>query len=244
MSNTFTYSWTSQSATEYLKWLEGIQEQNRHRRRCFAWIAALVFIAGLIEVLVVVLTNTHASGMLIALGTSLLSGFLMTDTCRGKLYCDLVGAVIKDFSSMSEFDIGRFEKNSTMLRNDEEEKNLLYCLRITSNLSKYKKIDVMVSRWKSAMEHGRPYFCISPRGKLTFDFLTQIYFFYIRRAFTDYAAQQYTAIANLKTETAKQNRLKKAKSKLVEILTQNHEFPQMQELVNATYRAIAKAVKA
>lgn len=244
MSNVFVYNWTSQSAKEYLEWLGTIQEYCKRRRRLFAWIATIVFVLGIVCVCIVALTNIPSACMLIALGTSLLSGFLMTDTCRGKLYCDLVGAVIKDFSSMSEFDIGRFEKNSTMLRNDEEEKNLLYCLRITSNLSKYKKIDVMVSRWKSAMEHGRPYFCISPRGKLTFDFLTQIYFFYIRRAFTDYAAQQYTAIANLKTETAKQNRLKKAKSKLVEILTQNHEFPQMQELVNATYRAIAKAVNA
>ena len=242
MSNVFVYNWTSQSAKEYLEWLGTIQEYCKRRRRLFAWIATIVFVLGIVCACIVALTKIPSACMLIALGTSILSGFLMTDTCRGHLYSDPVGAVITNFNSMNEFDIGRFEKNSMELQLQQEVKDLLFCLRISSNLHKYKKMEVILSRWQTAMNKGRPYFYASPRGKLTLDFLTQIYFFYVRKTLTEYATHEYTAVSKLKTVTAKQNRLEKSKGKLVDILTKNHKFPQMQELVNTTYKAIAKAV--
>jgi len=241
MSDTFVYDWASQNAKEYLEWLGGIQNRCKRRRRRFAWAAAVVFVGGLVFAGVVAKTNIPEPYMLVALGTSLVAGFLMTDTCRGRMYFDPIGAVITDFNSMNEFDIGRFEKYALFGGQGEEVQKLLYCLRISSSLHKYKKIDVFLSRWKTAMEHGRSFFGASPRGKLTLDFLTRMYFFYVHRAFTDYATQQYAAISKLKTATARQNRLEKVKEKLVEILSENREFPRMQELVNATYKAVMEA---
>lgn len=238
----FTYAWTSPAAKEYLTWLVSMQNRSKRRRRNYACTAAFVFLAGIAWILVVAAVDFPRIFMLAALIPLIIAGFLMTDLCRGYVYYDPVGAVIKEFNSMNEFEIGRFEKTAMLGGDGQELQKLLYCLRISSNLRKYKKTDVILARWKTAMEHGRPYFGSSPRGKLSMDFLTQIYFFYVHRALTDYANQQFESIAKLKTEAAKQRRLEKIKEKLVDILSQNQDFPRMQELVNATYKAVKDAV--
>jgi|GEM_PF-5421989 len=243
MNDTFVYSWSSPSASAYIDWLGTIQNRRSRRRRAFAWIAACVFVAGIAFDGVVLLAGMPLLCLLVALGTSFAAAVLMTDTCRGYMFYEPVGAVIRDFSTINEFDIGRLEKNAMLGGLGAEVQKLLYCLRVSSNLPKYKKLDVMVARWRVIMDHGRPYFGASPRGKLTFDFLTQLYSFHMRRVLNDYAKTQYLAVSKLKTAAAKQRRLEKTREKLVEILTTGQDLPQMQELVNDAYRAIAEAAR-
>ena len=241
----FSYSFTSPAAIRYAAWLDQKQRADKRKHKFFSLLSLLFFVLGFgIPAGGIYVFNISVYFWGICPIFLIVAGLLLTDDIRGNIYFDFVGATIYQFSTMNEFAIGKFEHRSMMMRHDVEEQKLLFCLRISSNVKKYKKPDVLISHWKGCLKHGAPYFFSTPRGGLAYDFLSQLYFQRMQQVLQEYAQQQYTAIANLKTETAKQNRLKKAKSKLVEILTQNHEFPQMQELVNATYRAIAKAVNA
>ena len=243
VNGTFIYGWSSPSAMAYINWLGAIQSRCKRRRRIFAFVAAIVFVAGLAYAYSVMVTDKPRTYMLVALGTTFVAAVLMTDTVRGYMYYDPVCAVIRDFNVINEFDIGRQEKNAMMGGLGLEAQKLLYCLRVSSGLPKYKKPEVIASRWNLVMDHGRPYFGVSPRGGLAFDFLSQLYLFHARRVINDYAAAQSLAVSKLKTEAAKQRRLEKVRDKLVEILTAGQSLPQMQELVNDAYRTVVESAR-
>lgn len=235
----FVYSRESPVVQHYMLWLELQQKADKKRCRLFAFFSLLFLVSGIVIPLGGIYffhISTYLWG--ICPFFLILAGILMTDDVRGKIYFDFVGAVIFQYSSLSEFDIGKYEQHSMMIRNDVEEQKLLYCLRVSTNLPKYKKIDIILSRWQAVLEHGLPYFTTSPRGKLTFDFLSQIYVHHAHKVFSDYATSQSISLFKLKTDLSKKRRLEKIKENLVNILSQNSQFPRLQELVNATYKAI------
>lgn len=241
MKKNFVYQGTSPQAVAYINWLTTSQKYRNRRRRKFALTAAGIFLGGILFVAIVAISNISPLYMLVVLITTITAAVLMTDTCRGYPFFDPVGAVIFNFNSMNEREIGQLEKKSMENGDGQEIQALLYCLRITANLEKYKKGEVILSRWQAAIEQGEEFFNTTPRGKLTFDFLTQIYFFHFRRVLTDYAMLQRASISNLKTESAKQRRLEKCQEILTKMRLENTNFPQIDKLINYTYKTIDPA---
>ncbi len=236
----FQYDCESPRATEYVLWLESMQEKADRRRTAFAVTAACIFSCGIIWAVISCAAGLHpVVGIVPPLFTTILAMVCMTDGCRGSRFFDPVGAVIHDFDRMNEFDIGKYEFTS----HDVEIQKLLYCLRITSNLRKYKKIDVILSRWQLVVAHGGPYFDRNPRGRFVFDFMLQIYIFHAYRVLSEFVSVQRTVISKLKTDKARQNRITTAKEKLTGILAQNGSFPHISELVNDAVASISEPVE-
>ena len=225
----FIYDWSSPAAQAYLSLLESTVTRQKKRRTRFA-IAALSLVV--IAILIPFFLYSAISFFVFGISGVLIitAGILVTDDVRGRLTGDLVCAAVSDFSKLSEFDIGKFEKASMMTRHDVEEQRLLYCLRISSNLRKLRKIDVVKSRWDTCMEHGAPFFSTTPRGALVADFLSKLYFYHLNRIAQEFTEKEIAAICGLKTAAAADRRRNKSIAYLTEIQSQ---WPELNDIVAA-----------
>lgn len=232
----FTYSWESPAARNYELWLKQQQQIDIRRRKIFSLLSWITFVLGIaIPAVVIFIFDLSPYFWIISPFFIIAAGVLATDDVKGKIYFDFVGAVIYQFSTLNEFSIGKFERQSMMIRHDVEEQRLLYCLRVSSNVKKYKKTDVIISQWKGCMEHGAPYFFSTPRGKLVYDFLSQLYLHRMKFVLQEYAKNQLESLSKLKTTQAKECKIAKIQETLQEIADKGYSLPGLIDFINELF---------
>lgn len=232
----FSYSFNSPAAINYIAWLEQKQRVDKKRHKFFSLLSLFFFVLSFgIPAGGIYFFNISVYFWGICPVFLIVSGLLLTDDIRGYIYFDFVGAAIHQFSTMNEFAIGNFEHRSMMMRHDVEEQKLLYCLRVSSNVKKYKKTDVIISHWKGCLEHGAPYFFSTPRGRLVYDFLSQLYLQRMQCVLQEYAQQQKDALEKLKTTQAKERRIQKIHDAMQELVNQGASLPGLVNYVNKLF---------
>ena len=154
-----------------------------------------------------------------------------------------VPIVLDQFEKTDEFEIGELEMGLARM-GYEEEKSLLYALRVSTLAPGIKTMKTLASRWGTAMSGAGGYGLLmgrsSPNHTRVFQFLTEMYLQRFAELSHEIVAKAASSSAERKTMKAKQNayiraadRIENARDAFSEI-----ELPGLQEQVSITVRLL------